>query len=108
MLARILAVHFFRTCLFKSLGVRETLENPATLRENGRVITGVMGGKQFGFGDHEQSTAKKRTRRERFLAQMEAVVPWSALIDLIEPSYPRPAVREVGRPIRLRPCCGFT
>jgi hypothetical protein len=23
--------------------------------------------KQFGFGDYEQSTAKKRTRRERFL-----------------------------------------
>ena len=27
-----------------------------------------MGTKQFGFGDYEQSTAKKRTRRERFLA----------------------------------------
>ena len=48
-----------------------------------------MGGKQFGFGDDEQSTAKKRTRRERFLAEMEAVVPWSALIDLIEPTYPK-------------------
>ena len=48
-----------------------------------------MGGKQFGFGDHEQSTAKKRTRRERFLAEMEALVPWSALIVLIEPSYPK-------------------
>ena len=48
-----------------------------------------MGSKQFGFGDYEQSTTKKRTRRERFMAEMEAVVPWSALIDLIEPSYPR-------------------
>ena len=48
-----------------------------------------MGAKQFGFGDYEQSTAKKRTRRERFLAEMEAVVPWSALIDLIEPHYPK-------------------
>ena len=47
-----------------------------------------MGIKQFGFGDYEQSTAKKRTRRERFLAEMEAVVPWKALVDLIEPHYP--------------------
>ena len=34
-----------------------------------------MGGKQLGFGDYEQTTAKKRTRRERFLAEMEAAVP---------------------------------
>ena len=43
-----------------------------------------MGGKQLGFGDYEQATAKKRTRRERFLAEMEKVVPWKALIDLID------------------------
>ena len=48
-----------------------------------------MGTKQFGFGDYEQSTANKRTRRERFLAEMEAVVPWKVLVDLIEPHYPR-------------------
>ena len=50
-----------------------------------------MGGKQLGFGDYEQSTARKRTKRERFLAQMEAVVPWKALIvlDLIEFCYPK-------------------
>ena len=56
-----------------------------------------MGVKQFGFGDYEQSTAKKRTRRERFLAEMEAVVPWSALIDLIEPHYPKTS-KKGGRP----------
>jgi len=27
-----------------------------------------MGGKQLGFSDYEQSTAKKRTKREKFLA----------------------------------------
>jgi transposase, IS5 family len=48
-----------------------------------------MGAKQFGFGDYEQSTAKKRTKRERFLAEMEAVVPWKALVELIEPHYPK-------------------
>jgi len=48
---------------------------------------GVMGGKQLGFGDYEQATAKKRTRRERFLAEMEKGVPWKALIDLIDLHY---------------------
>ena len=48
-----------------------------------------MGSKQLGFGDYEQSTAKKRTWRESFLAEMESVVPWKALIELIEPHYPR-------------------
>jgi IS5 family transposase len=52
-------------------------------------MAGFMGGKQLGFGDYEQTTAKKRTKRERFLGQMQAVVPWKALIDLIEPSTPR-------------------
>jgi IS5 family transposase len=56
-----------------------------------------MGAKQFGFGDYEQSTAKKRTRRERFLTEMEAVVPWKALVDLIEPHYPR-TTSKGGRP----------
>jgi len=56
-----------------------------------------MGVKQFGFGDYEQSTAKKRTRRECFLAEMEAVVPWKELVDLIEPYYPRTSSKG-GRP----------
>ena len=30
-----------------------------------------VGGKQLGFGDYEQTTARKRTKRERFLAQIE-------------------------------------
>ena len=68
-----------------------------------------MGVKQFGFGDDEQSTTRtssigrawrsheKRTSRERFLAEMEAVVPWRALFDLIEPHYPKTS-RKGGRP----------
>ena len=48
-----------------------------------------MGGKQLGFSDYEQSTAKKRTKREKFLAEMEQVVPWHALLDIIEPCYPK-------------------
>jgi len=60
-------------------------------------MAGFMGGKQLGFGDYEQSTAKKRTKKERFLAQMEAVVPWKALIALIEPCYPKTGSKG-GRP----------
>jgi hypothetical protein len=47
-----------------------------------------MGGKQLGFSDSELSTAKKQTKREKFLSALQAVVPWQALIDRIEPHYP--------------------
>jgi IS5 family transposase len=56
-----------------------------------------MGGKQLGFGDYEQTTAKKRTKPEKFLAEMEAVVPWKALIDLIKPNYSKSSSKG-GRP----------
>lgn len=45
---------------------------------------------------------RKPTRRDVFLAEMDQVVPWSALCALIEPHYPK--VREDGggrRPIGL-------
>jgi IS5 family transposase len=48
-----------------------------------------MGGKQLGFGDYEQSIAKKQTKKEKFLAEIDQVVPWQPLIDLIEPFYPK-------------------
>jgi hypothetical protein len=32
---------------------------------------------------------KKLTRRERFFAEMEAVVPWTELLAVIEPHYPK-------------------
>ncbi|MFO8237190.1 MAG: IS5 family transposase, partial [Prochlorococcaceae cyanobacterium] len=56
-----------------------------------------MGGKQLGFSDYEQTPAKKRTKREKFLAEMDAVVPWQALIALIEPHYPKTGSKG-GRP----------
>jgi len=43
-------------------------------------MTWVMGGKQLGIADYEQSTPKKRTKREEFLAEIEKVVPWQALV----------------------------
>ena len=35
---------------------------------------------QLGFTDYEQIHAKKRTRRQRFLDEMEATVPWEAFL----------------------------
>ncbi len=91
----------WRSCSHRSDSFRpgETLENQAILRGNVGVIAGGtdLAVKQFGFGDHEQSTAKTRTRRQRLLAEMEAVVPWQALVDLIAPYYPKPN-RKAGRP----------
>ena len=40
---------------------------------------------------------KKQTRREKFLAEMDAVVPWTRLLALIEPHYPK-AGPKGGRP----------
>ena len=56
-----------------------------------------MGGKQLGFSDYELTTAKKQTKREKFLSDMELVVPWQALIALIEPQYPKVS-KKGGRP----------
>ena len=56
-----------------------------------------MGGKQLGFSDYELTTAKKQTKREKFLSEMEVVVPWQPLIALIEPHYPKTS-KKGGRP----------
>lgn len=55
---------------------------------------------QLTFGDAEQQGRRKRTRREVFLAEMEQVVPWKALLKLIEPHYPT-AGRPGRQPYRL-------
>ena len=46
----------------------------------------------------------KTTRRAAFLAEMERVVPWSALCALIEPFYPKPGNgRSPIRGLSVRP-----
>jgi len=44
---------------------------------------------QLTFSDAEYAGKRKQTRREVFLAEMEQVVPWDALLALIEPHYPK-------------------
>src|SRR2546427_10336694 len=43
---------------------------------------------QRSFASAEYAMKKKRTRREKFLAEMERIVPWTRLIAVIEPLYP--------------------
>ncbi len=44
---------------------------------------------QMSFSDVEYAGKRKQTRRERFLAEMDQVVPWKGLLGLIEPFYPK-------------------
>ncbi|MCE4540807.1 IS5 family transposase [Pelomonas sp. P7] len=51
---------------------------------------------QRSFASAEYAMKKKLTRREKFLADMERIVPWPRLIAVIEPLYPKSG--RVGRP----------
>lgn len=51
---------------------------------------------QTSFAQAEYERKKKRTRRGIFLEKMERVVPWSRLVGVIEPHYPKSGKR--GRP----------
>ena len=51
--------------------------------------------KQESFSSLEQTHKKKRTKREVFLSEMDAVVPWARLAALIAPHYTKP---RKGRP----------
>ena len=52
--------------------------------------------KQTSFASLEYAGKKRRTRREKFLGEMDKVVPWARLEALIEPYYPKSG--KVGRP----------
>ena len=53
--------------------------------------------KQMTFASLAHASKKKVTRREKFLAEMEAVVPWARLVAVIEPHYPKMGSKG-GRP----------
>ena len=50
---------------------------------------------QPSFSQAEFATKKKTTRREKFLARMEALIPWTQLLAVLEPFYPK---GQRGRP----------
>ncbi len=51
--------------------------------------------RQMSFAEAESAGKKRVTKRQRFLAEMEKVVPWQRLLSAIGPHYPR---GERGRP----------
>ncbi len=51
--------------------------------------------KQQTFAGLAWQAKGKKTRRERFLEEMDAIIPWKQLVDLIEPHYPK---GDNGRP----------
>src|SRR6266850_2029083 len=50
---------------------------------------------QPSFSQAEFADKKKITRREKFLARMEEIIPWLSLLAVLEPFYPK---GERGRP----------
>lgn len=50
-----------------------------------RTITNMT---QRSFASAEYAMKKKQTRREKFLGDMERVVPWERLVAVIKPLYP--------------------
>lgn len=42
---------------------------------------------QASFSELEYASKKKLTRRDRFLAELEAITPWAALEQTIAPAY---------------------
>jgi transposase, IS5 family len=50
---------------------------------------------QGSFSQAEYAGKKKQTRRDKFLAEMEQVVPWARLVERLRPLYPK---GERGRP----------
>jgi len=44
---------------------------------------------QLSFSSLDYRSKKKQTRREKFLGEMDSVIPWARLSSLIEPFYPK-------------------
>lgn len=56
---------------------------------------------QMDFSDAEYADKRKQARREKFLADMEHVLPWNALLALIEPVYPKAGKGRRPHPIKM-------
>ncbi len=50
---------------------------------------------QLSFAQNEYARKRKVTRRDKFLGEMEMVVPWARLVEVIRPHYP---TGQRGRP----------
>ena len=55
---------------------------------------------QLSFATLDYAAKKKRTKRDVFLAEMAAAVPWSVLETVIAPHYPKRSSRRPSRHFR--------
>jgi transposase, IS5 family len=63
----------------------------------------ICGMKQLGLS---LNLSTEKTRKREFQEEMERVVPWSALVQIVKPYYPK---AKTGRPpFAIERCCGFT
>jgi len=67
---------------------------------------GIVPGKQISFSEAEFASKRRVARRERFLADMERVIPWQSVLAIIEPHYPKGSA--TGRRSDWSACCGCT
>ncbi len=77
----------------------KTLPAQAKLHPGRRSGQYTMGGKQLGFSDYGQSTAKKQAKHENVLAVMEAGLrhrDWCKSLGSPTPRHPHPGVAGVG------------
>ncbi|MGL6356391.1 IS5/IS1182 family transposase, partial [Aeromonas veronii] len=44
---------------------------------------------QLTFADSEFNSKRRKTRKEIFLARMDALLPWPRMLEVIEPVYPK-------------------
>src|SRR4051812_22258198 len=63
--------------------------------------------KQMTFESLAWSGKGKVTRRERFLTEMDAVIPWRDLIKLIHPHYPKAGNGTQPMPLERMPAIHF-
>ena len=83
------------------LSTRETLNKLGWVACVGVESAGLGGPRgarmqrQGSFSQAEYAGKKKQTRRDKFLAEMEQVVPWARLVARLQPLYPK---GERGRP----------
>jgi hypothetical protein len=75
----------------------------------GMIAKRVEPMKQLGLGlglGLGLNLSTEKTRKREFLEEMERVVSWAALVQIVEPHYPR---AKIGRPRSAsRRCCGST
>jgi transposase, IS5 family len=57
--------------------------------------------KQLSLASLTYASTKKQTKREKFLHEMDQVVPWARLINLIEPHYPKAGKGRTPMPLEV-------